>query len=185
MALPAQAALEDWPALYDVANVADNDTLNVRTAPSAQAEILATIEPDARGIEVVDVNDDQDWGLINVGEQSGWVSLAFMVRVSTYWAGSFPEITSCYGTEPFWNLTVDDTRASFSRPDGATFTGMPMTRHPSANRTDRWAFLAGGATGILRQNRCGDGMSDRTFGLSLDLVLPGSDVVSGCCSITP
>ena len=39
--------------MFDVTGVAANDVLNIRAAPDASAEIIGTLSPNARDIEVV------------------------------------------------------------------------------------------------------------------------------------
>ena len=58
--------------------VAANDLLNIRAAPSANAEIIGTLSPRARHIEVVGYDDTGRWAQINTGEISGWAALRFL-----------------------------------------------------------------------------------------------------------
>ena len=101
------------PALYDVTGVEADDSLNVRTAPDATSNIVATIHSTGTNIEVIAINDTQGWGLVNIGEQSGWTSLRYLERQPNQDTGDFPAITDCYGTEPFWNIDFDESIASW------------------------------------------------------------------------
>ena len=54
------------------------------------------------------------------------------------------------------------------------------------------ASLEGGdgatATAVVRRQACSDGMSDRAYGLSAEVLIGGAEsrvLLSGCCSIAP
>ena len=188
VASAATATVDAWPALYDVSGVAADDVLNIRETPSASAPIVGALAPNARNVEVIRLNDAETWGLVNAGERSGWVSLAYMQRQPDQWAGRYPQITSCYGTEPFWGLAVEATRTTLSFFGEVAVDAPGMMRLQSSNRLDRFALRAGGITAILLEQSCNDGMSDREFGLSIELVAPvdGNTMqLSGCCTIQP
>jgi uncharacterized membrane protein len=62
---------------------------------------------------------------------------------------------------------------------------------PAQGRRDSFHLIAEGASGAaiaaLTARACGDGMSDRAYGLAVDLVLQGSDGwqhLTGCCSLS-
>lgn len=59
------ALAEDGPLpdLFDVTGVNSNDVLNVRSAPDADAEVIGSLDHDARDIEIVAVEDG--WGRVN------------------------------------------------------------------------------------------------------------------------
>lgn len=201
LATPLWATQDGWPALYDVAGVAADDVLNIRSAPGADADIIGTLAPDATDIEVIRDNDGrQTWGLVNSGEGTGWVSLAFMARHPGQWDGQIPDIRQCFGTEPFWSLRVDAPAVTFGAPDRAEREGLVSGLFGSPNRRDRFAydgsFFPDGTGDLdflatLRTEACSDGMSDRAFGISVDLFLSGGSdteqtgLYSGCCSIAP
>lgn len=186
------------PQLYDVRDVAANDVLNIRQAPSASAAIIGALGPFAKSIEVTSLSDNAKWGLVSTGEASGWVSMRFMALSPI--AFEPPAGLTCSGTEPFWFVTFDP--ANIARAD---WSMMGLTDNPSlydgywserpANRTDAlWAFrlseeLTGSGvqvSGIIRPEMCSDGMSDRKFGYSVDLILSGSQsmYLTGCCAIS-
>ena len=187
--IPAIAPAQGLPALYDVTDVADNDTLNVRSGPSTNFAIVDKLPPDATGLEVVDTDRSGEWGLINVGEQSGWVALRYMVRQPGQPETGLAPNLACSGTEPFWSFSLADNTAEMKRPE----TTIPFTDVlivPSENRTDRHALFADGGdtvvTAMIGRNQCSDGMSDRAYGLGTDLLVTDKTalkVYSGCCSI--
>jgi len=190
--LPSLAAAQALPALYDVAGVAAGDTLNVRTGPSTAFEVLAKLPPDAAGIEVVDTDESGRWGLINVSDRAGWVALDFMARRAGQPEAGLPNDLICAGTEPFWSFRLTpDAKAAFTR-DGREATLPGVLTVPSLNRTDRAALFADGGelvvTAVLGRASCSDGMSDRAYGLGIDLLVTDEAevrVYSGCCRIAP
>ena len=183
---PAAATQDAWPALHDVSGVAPDDVLNVRAAPSATAEIVGALAPDAAGVEVVRPSEDERWGLVNVGERSGWVSLDFLDRHPGQFYGARPRIASCFGTEPFWTLDFDEPgRVLMTTPDRPATAGTELGWSIGVNRYDRYAVLiafGGLQVGAIRLERCGDGMSDREYGIGFDL-MDGEHVLSGCCTL--
>lgn len=189
LAGPAAATQDAWPALFDVTGVALDDVLNVRSAPSATSEIVGALAPDATGVEVIRPDDRQTWGLVNTGEGTGWVSLAYLARLAGQWQGAFPDPARCFGTEPFWTLTFPDGgTVSLRTPEERSVpAGSVVARLGSANRRDRHgiriAFPDGRlSSGVISWERCTDGMSDREYGLALDL-LDADRVLSGCCTL--
>jgi hypothetical protein len=190
LALPAFATQDGWPAVHDVTGVAADDELNIRERPDAASPVVGQLAPDAT-VEVIRPNERLTWGLVNAGERSGWVSLRYLARRPGQWDGAFPEIGSCLGTEPFWSIVRAGDAITFSTPDASDRMTI-TTRSGSANRRDRFHMIAEGAGGtavaLLRTEACSDGMSDRAFGISVDLLLgigPEARQLSGCCTLMP
>ena len=193
LALPAAATQDGWPALHDVARVAADDVLNLRAGPGASYAIVGALAPNARGIEVIRPSGDLRWGLVNTREGAAWASLAFLDRRPGQYEGALPAFARCFGTEPFWSLEQG--------PDGAfTLSDIARDDMTFARRTDvlgadgrldRYAILARGeGTGpgltlVLRRAACSDGMSDRAYGLEVDLLRggPAPSLLTGCCSL--
>ncbi|MGB3553158.1 MAG: SH3 domain-containing protein [Jannaschia sp.] len=186
-ALPALATQDAWPALFDVRDVTADDVLNIRAGPSVRFPVIGTLRPDRADVEVIAPNDRETWGRINTGEGVGWVSLRYLARQPGQWQGAFPEISSCFGTEPFWTLSLTGDDAHLATPDSEA-AGTVSARLGSAARRDRHGLIAtlGGTTltGVIATRSCSDGMSDRAFGLAFDAVM-GDEVLSGCCTLTP
>ncbi|GIT91465.1 hypothetical protein JANAI62_19220 [Jannaschia pagri] len=183
---PVWATQDAWPAFYDVAGVAADDVLNIRAAPNPGADIIGTLAPDAVNVEVITPNQAETWGRVNVGERSGWVSLRFLTRQPGQWLGSYPQIARCSGTEPFWALSVGEDTV-LSTPEGSS-TGVVVARTTPINRRDRHGLMLwlddGLFQGVIAQQQCGDGMSDRVMGLEINAFY-GGDMLSGCCTLTP
>lgn len=189
---PVWATVDGWPALYDVVGVASDDVLNVRAGPNAQAEIIGTLEHDAAAIEVIRPDEEFEWGLINQGERTGWISLNFVIPQPEQWYGSIPNLTQCFGTEPFWSLTRRAGMLEFERPDARRIAVDEAYFIGSLNRRDRFttagSSIAQGLTATIATEACSDGMSDRAYGLSVDIILEDAfdaALYSGCCSIAP
>ncbi|QUJ76143.1 SH3 domain-containing protein [Sulfitobacter albidus] len=188
---PATLSAQDLPALYSVTGVAQNDTLNVRSAPSASAEIIGTLAPNATDIEITATSENGKWARLNAGERSGWAAHAFLTENKPA-----APITACFGTEPFWTLKTKDGESwrwitpETDSPDAVQLAA-PI---PSQNRTDRFALTGnfadfeGPVTAIVHRTTCSDGMSDRLYGLGIDLLLTDSGtpiLLSGCCTVAP
>jgi uncharacterized protein YgiM (DUF1202 family) len=195
LALLAQAALatqDAWPALYDVTGVAADDVLNVRAAPTAEAEIIGSLAPDATGIEVIAPNDRQDWGRVNIGGRSGWASLRYLQREPGQWYGRIPPIRTCAGTEPFWSLSLQgDGTGLWATPEGkspARFSTPVGSENHRGHSAWRGKVGTETLTVTVRHAACSDGMSDQHFGLQGDLLFSGPTGVrlyTGCCSLAP
>ncbi|MDU8942403.1 peptide-binding protein [Ovoidimarina sediminis] len=188
-ATPAAATIDAWPALHDVVGVAPDDVLNIRSDPSAASAIIGTLAHDAEGIEVIRPSEDFDWGLVNTGEGTGWVSLRYVVPQPGQWFGQIPRVRGCFGTEPFWSLDFSREVPTYSEPDHEEVLTLGHEMM-SLNRRDRAAFLMSGDAGpaqlIVTYVACTDGMSDREYGLTADFLRQtgeGPALVSGCCSL--
>ena len=188
-AAPAQ---DSFPALYDVTGVAGDDVLNLRSGPSAGADKVGALSHDARDIEVLRRAEGADWGLVNTGETTGWAALRFLRRQAGQDRGAFPALTRCFGTEPFWTVTATDQGWRFDRMGEGTDTFAETWRGPAAGRSDRFGLTlsskAGAATAVIGIAICGDGMSDRSYGYTIDLLRPGQSgpvLYSGCCTLAP
>ncbi|NNU79022.1 SH3 domain-containing protein [Halovulum dunhuangense] len=195
LALPAAAQTVPW--LHDVSGVAADDVLHVRENPRATAGLVGSLPPDATGVEVVALSESGDWAQVNIGEASGWVSMSYLAAQpganadGTY----FDRPLRCVGTEPFWtlNVTGGDGPVDLTQLSGASLTLSPELRLRLANMAGAAQLLeaatpeGGRTTATLRRQQCSDGMSDRAYGLSLDMLIrgPGGDAafVSGCCTL--
>ncbi|KUF10669.1 COG3650 family protein [Pseudoponticoccus marisrubri] len=187
MILAGAVAAQNLPALYDVTDVASDDILNVRNRPSASSTVIGTLAFDARGVEVVETQDN--WGRVNVDGVSGWASMRFLSRQPD---SDLPHALrfDCFGTEPFWSLEVTQgNSAIFSTPEGRSKAFRIGNVTTASGRPFPHAVL-GTAPGenialVVGREICSDGMSDNLFGHDGTVVLSGYDmqVYSGCCSV--
>lgn len=200
LAAPLQAQTI-FPALYNVTGVASWDVLNVRTQPSAKGQKIGGFGPNEKDIEVMALSADGKWGRVNTGEQAGWASMKFLTRqagqTEADWRDDFaPMKLSCSGNEPFWSLTLRPDRklvySSLNLSNGADLVGgFETVRKAHYAKRGFYGWLDDatlGFTGVITNERCGDGMSDRDYGLSIDLVQTdetGAALVTGCCVISP
>lgn len=178
------------PALYDVVGVAGDDVLHVRALPDAGSEALGNLRHDAQGVEVTAQSDDGKWARINIGESSGWVALRYL-RQRAAWADGTPFGLVCGGTEPFWNLHLVSGFLEYSDMNGAAQRYREADRLRGAGTGFADLAIIGADGGqevamIISPAACNDGMSDRDFGLRVQLLRPGTSLplVSGCCSMT-
>ena len=203
LASPALASQHIWPALHDVIGVDEGDVLNVRSEPDIEAEILDTLSADTTDIEVIRPNDDLTWGLVNIGERTGWVSLTYLARPTKESATAFPDIRQCFGTEPFWSLSYEQPAIRLSMPDVPPAEGFISGLFSSRSQSDRYFYrgsmISPDAGPIevdlsIRLRACSDGMSDRAFGIEVDMLVSDNDtedgfrqpgLYSGCCTIAP
>ncbi len=196
------AAAQQVPSLFDVANVASNDVLNIRARPDASSNKIGALAYDRMSIEVVSISKNGKWGLVNSQGMPGWVAMRFLRHVSAA-TQNLPAGLSCAGTEPFWGLSLQHDGLAqadwmmLGLPDGqqASVYNSYWSARP-ANRTDQtYAILLSSpatganvsAAGIIRAEVCSDGMSDQAYGYSINLIIrqPNQMLVSGCCSLVP
>lgn len=183
LALPLQA--EEFPAAYAVTGVASDDVLNIRTAPDAAAPIIGALAPDTSFVEVIAVTNG--WALVNTDGQSGYASLRFLKREpGPEWSALETPLT-CLGTEPFWSLKIDPGAGTttYQTPEMPKPLTSAMTGRWPAASWDRTAAvgLADGLA-VMTGAECSDGMSDRAYGIAVDLFRMGPDGGSrlrGCC----
>lgn len=188
--LPGAAFAQEFPALYRVVNVARDDVLNIRAEPSSLSEIIAAFGPFENGIEVTGA--EANWLLVPIGERSGWVSSRFMERMGPDWIAGLPDRYSCFGTEPFWHLHVNEGVALWSAPDAPRrrFFTQPVIGANQGTGTHIAHHRAGdtSVTAFITHGLCSDGMSDATFGLRASLLWGGAEenqIYTGCCTIAP
>ncbi len=186
------AAQDNLPALFNVTGVVAGDVLNIRTRPSASSPIIGAFPRNARGIEVVALSDDGRWGQINSDEGTGYVALRFLdLQAGPSWT-SMQVPLSCSGTEPFWSFTAIDGDAVLDVMDSGPVDMAITDVIPAAGRSDVVGVQLStrSSTGFasLHATQCSDGMSDRAFGISIDLFVlhaEGATGYSGCCSLQP
>ncbi|WP_135502654.1 SH3 domain-containing protein [Roseovarius aestuariivivens] len=182
---------EPLPAFYDVTDVAETDVLNIRSEPRIGGSIIGTLAADATDVEVVAYDDSGEWGRINTQERAGWVALRFLSRQAGQPGDALPRPLRCIGNEPFWSLSLaEDSSAEFLRPGQAAVAFGNLYTVVAENRTDRYAIFAEAEarvlTAVFRRAQCTDTMSDRAYGIDVDIFLTeqsGVSFVSGCCSL--
>lgn len=175
----------DYPSLHSVVGVAADDFLNVREGPDVSLPVIAKLMPTATGVEIIKTTDDGRWGLVNVSEKTGWTAMRYLKKT----ANPTPN-TQCFGTEPFWSSHFS-SNASFGLAGEPQRYFQITANINSTNRTDRFATVAQGPSGQLiatiSAKQCSDGMSDRLYGLSVEMLVENAGKwtqFSGCCLLT-
>jgi uncharacterized membrane protein len=95
---------------------------------------------------------------------------------------------SCFGTEPFWNISF--------YPRGAEYNALGEAPHdltilregtaPNGYMVEAEDGPTLTRTMIVTARACNDGMSDRNFGMSISMFTEahdGNDVRTGCCTM--
>ena len=186
--ITAQAEAEGFTGSFYVRDVAGDDTLNIRSAPSADADIVGEYGPYTLNIEVLRTSPDGKWGLVGVGEGNGWAAMRYLARSDHQDPNAFPRPISCFGTEPFWSLNVT-VRGDEYQEMGDVRRDLEMIQERTAENGALAVFQEGptlNRTLIVKRGYCGDGMSDREFGWQATLfndAPDGSSVATGCCTL--
>ncbi|WP_298806862.1 SH3 domain-containing protein [uncultured Lentibacter sp.] len=189
LACATAANAQELPALYDVYDVGTEDVLNLRAEPKSTSAILGALPPDATGVEVVEARDG--WGLLNTGERSGWASMRYLAAASVQPPHGYP--ARCFGTEPFWQLR-NAADMTLDLAEGAPLRFEPVDRGTALGYSGKFFATArtrgeaaeAGLSAVITRAQCNDGMSDRVFGLSVDLLLTSDGVttlLTGCCTL--
>ena len=173
--------------LYDVTGVASDDALFVRARPSNDGEVTGTLSRHARGIRVIELSENGLWGRVDHRGAEGWVYLGYMEARG---AADFPGTLDCTGTEPFWSLAIRPDSVTLEEMSGAGFDGTAGTRARAEARLGRWSLRAFDSdrslTAVIASQQCSDGMSDRSFPYTIDVILSERDGhrhLSGCCAV--
>jgi uncharacterized membrane protein len=185
-ALRAEVAGQMYPALHAVVGVAESDVLNIRATPDDGAEVVGTLAPNQMGVEVIRVTDG--WAEVNTGEVTGYAALRFLARQEGPDWYALAQPLSCFGTEPFWSLALDpDARnVTFSTPEITTARQDPISQTwPGAPWAQNAAINLPEGLAVLSPADCSDGMSEQSYGISIDLFLTAGDRqrLSGCCTL--
>jgi uncharacterized membrane protein len=210
-AAPADVA-GPLPALHHV-NTDRRDALILRAAPDRAADAVGTLTPYQWDVEVVAIDHrsyGSTWAQVALPEGGGWVAAHVLSPQGSTDGPDWLPPMLCTGTEPFWSFDLGPGEVAGLAMDGHDAAPVFVTRRTvSANDprshglTARWdgpegdpsTFGIAGApvTGILRRAACSDGMSDRPYGVAVDLMLRmlGADGrtdvahLSGCCRLAP
>ncbi|MEF3046019.1 COG3650 family protein [Pseudotabrizicola sp. L79] len=188
LAAPLPALAQGYPAAFQVTGVAEGDRLNIRNAPSASADIIGDIGPYGLNIEVLETSADGKWGKVGIPEGNGWVAMRYLEATPPEDPYQVPRPLSCFGTEPFWSVSLYPRGAEYNSPE----TGVVPMTVLEEGVSDRGYLirLEEGPTLtrtlIVKRQRCGDGMSDREFGFTTLMFLSapdGNDTFTGCCTL--
>ncbi len=97
---------------YIVANVRQDDVLNVRSGPSTEYDVVAALRPGSRGV-VITGDCQSDWCPVQHQVASGWVNRSFLISEAVFVSASPPQRD---GT-PLESRTLVATRNRLSSND--------------------------------------------------------------------
>ena len=175
---------------YRVFGVARDDVLNLRATAGAQAAIVATLPPNATGLEPTgraQAVGATTWRELRYQGTVGWVNERYLAAESS--TQSLPTSLVCFGTEPFWSLELntDGTARCIETcqgPDGLKISAYASNLDRTTQTLD--VITAGGAlflqVQIKQTGDCSDGMSDLKYPFLLKAKGPATDL-NGCCRL--
>ncbi len=183
------------PQTYRVSGISAGGVLNVRAGPSVTAADVGDLGAEAGPLEILEVDASGDWGRVPWRESDGWVAMRYLAptELPRIDGTVLPVGLRCAGTEPFWGVTLaapDAVRIDHlgaEAPRRAELTASTESRNgldfPVAleARDDEARY-----TLLVRPALCSDGMSERSYGWSADLLWHRDDgltLLSGCCGI--
>ena len=183
----AACEAKDEPLSYSTYGVGPNDTLALRANPSATAQKLGDIPHDASDLHASgNTTAAGDWAEIEYHGRRGWVNSRYLAFGASS-GKQLPALLNCSGTEPFWAINLAPGRANADLNFLNRRFALRITRAASAmNRTDIWIVKSRDARTeislIVHKESCSDGMSDRNYPYSAVALVPGADIVAGCCA---
>lgn len=172
---------------YSVTGVRENDTLALRASATSSATKVADIPSDATDlVPTGKVSASGEWAEIRYDGRRGWVSARYLAYGE---AGSvqIPVRLQCTGTEPFWGISLrpGSMQADLNFLD-RKYTRPISNASAAMNHNDIWIVKSpAGRTQlslIVRKESCSDGMSDREYPFSAIALVPGADIIAGCCA---
>ena len=162
----------NFPALYDVTDVAGNDVLYVRNAPSADADIRSALLPTETSIEILGVTPDEAWGYATMLDMdTGWVSMRYLARQSEQDEVWYPLLTECGGHN--WGITFDG--ASWSGSVNAVWFEAEevsfLIPHGFGIGVGTHVVASNSLSAVIQRGTAGWGETDLVLGYSIDLVI--------------
>lgn len=172
----ASAFAEDT---YEVTGVGADDVLNIRKAPNASAPKVGEYRNSESGIRIY--RRKGNWALtgrVDPQNTDGWVHTRYLKLTAA--AASLQLPISCSGTEPFWAIVISSTdSATYSAPD-RTPQDFPVSEFSRSKQIASMLLGVGGNVAI-KAGSCSDGMSDNIYPYTVQVRLPDSRQVNGCC----
>ncbi len=100
---------------------------------------------------------------------------AFQVSAAEY---------TCFGTEPFWGLTITDSVVKFDEIEGPKADEKILSKEDAAGTTSDYAFVVKTPKTQIAvvTGECNDGMSDNIYSHHA-LVTTKTQVLYGCCNL--
>lgn len=179
---------------YDVTGVAAGDTLALREEPeegakSSDWKTVANIPRAATNILGTGRSKligKQRWLEVSFASKQGWVNAHFLKGADAP-VDLKDQTFRCYGTEPFWGVTLGPKDSEYNDPE--TKTALTTTSvQPSSARLFPLLYRLKNHKGqhiratVSRQEWCIDGMSDYEYGFEV-LLSDDENFQQGCCVI--
>ncbi len=183
------------PSLYRVTGLKNGEPLNVRSGPSTKFEDIGDLTIDSDPVEIIELDSTGKWARFVWSGSSGWASIKYLKQFdSPKLAGTeVPVGLYCTGTEPFWKYEILDQkniRLNILGNDKPISALLDTVSSSVNHLTFPVAIVAStnseSITSLLRPDRCSDGMSDRIFDWSVDILLQrntSTTLLSGCCRL--
>lgn len=182
-----QVALEakQW---LKVVNVADDDSLNVRSEPNGKSPVVAVIAYDERNI--VQLEKKGKWVLINSAGSQGWVHSQFVEASNHESLGYISgREFKCSGGEPHWTLSTFGEEVSYGLygEEGSFFLSSNFREGMSRNNIWYGHLSSKALDGrsmtvwIEKVQSCSDDMSDINYPYRINVIDSDKHLVSGCC----
>jgi uncharacterized membrane protein len=170
---------------YGVTGVAATDTLAIRAAPNANANVVGAIPHDGEGIVATGATAPGGWSEVVYQGKRGWVNARFL-GLGNDPGARLPALLECMGAEPFWRIALSPGAARADLLFAERVYDYRLTRAASAmGRSDIWLIKGAGPqtemTLIVRRESCSDSMSDIAYPYSALALVPGADLIAGCC----
>jgi len=177
---------------YKVVGVAAGDKLVVREEPQdggkpAEWKELGSIPGDATKVRATGRSKEvgeQRWSEVVSGSITGWVNARFLETADEP-ADLKEETFNCFGTEPFWGVTLGPKEGEYSEPESksklTTERVQPATARlfPLLYRLRNEKDQSLRAT-VTHHHWCIDGMSDYDYAFQV-LLSDDENFYEGCC----
>lgn len=177
---------------YKVVGVASGDRLALREEPQeggkpSEWKELGSIPSDATNIPGTGRSKEvgkQRWSEVAVGSVTGWVNARFLIAVDD--PVDLKDATfNCFGTEPFWGVTLSPKASELSDPDSKSKLTVERVQPAMARffpllyrlRNEKGQSLR---ASIAHQQWCSDGMSDYDYAFQV-LLSDDENFHEGCC----
>lgn len=190
-AMPAPVWASDYPALFHVVDVAADDRLNIRAAPSSDAAVIGALAPDAAYVQIEAQDATGRWAQVSAGEAGmGWVFARYLQAVP---GATFPDwpYLQCSGSEALWSSRFADGQGVIYR-DGYDGMGRHLPSGPIKSAHDNPRAKAIMATdgslhvsAMVQRGRCQSTMVDTFTGIEAVVFVTGEQqqMYYGCCRL--
>lgn len=192
-----------------VANVANNDVLNVRAAPANTAAISGSLAHNEA--DLIKLAEKNGWVKIRTGKLEGWVYSKYVTAdmKTPAIAETFGKELTCFGGEPHWYLTTAGETVRYGLYGEQDRFVLHSALRKGLNNNTIWHTTFGSqrlgssrlddngldANGlndkkftnrtmtliIEKTNTCTDDMSDTTYLFRAMIIDSKQQLVSGCC----